>query len=295
MKLAALLALLLVTAPVASADPEAVPLQPYASVRNLGIFTTEADYDAALADKRFRMERIAYASDGLTVHAYVYRPVAAKGRLPVVVFNRGGWTHQSFASEMVSMAHRMAQRGYLVVAPIYRGSGGDAGTDEMGGADLADLFNLLPAIRAMPDADADRLFLYGESRGGMMVYQALRDGFPARAAAVVGAFTDLEAMLANPRWASAGVAIWPDLATNRAAIVERRSAIRWPGRIGAPVLIMHGGADESVELDQAKRMAAALKASGKPHDFQIFEGEGHVIAGKALERDARAADWFARN
>jgi poly(3-hydroxybutyrate) depolymerase len=33
-------------------------------------------------------------------------------------------------------------------------------------------------------ADPARVFLAGESRGGAMVYMALRDGFPARAAAV---------------------------------------------------------------------------------------------------------------
>ena len=48
--------------------------------------------------------------------------------------------------------------------------------------------------------NSEKIYLYGKSRGGMMTYQALRDGFPARAAATVGAFTDLEAMLRKPEW-----------------------------------------------------------------------------------------------
>ena len=55
---------------------------------------------------------------------------------------------------------------------------------------------VLPSVIArIPGADASRLYLAGESRGGAMVYMALRDGFPAKAAAVWGAFTDLEALV----------------------------------------------------------------------------------------------------
>jgi hypothetical protein len=35
--------------------------------------------------------------------------------------------------------------------------------------------------------------MYGESRGGMMTFQAIRRDLPVDAAAVFGAFTDLEA------------------------------------------------------------------------------------------------------
>ena len=111
----------------------------------------------------------------------------------------------------------------------------------------------------MPRADSDRLYLYGESRGGMMVFQAVRDGFPARAAAVVGAFTDLDAMLADPQWQAAGDAIWPDLDSNRAAIVERRSALRWPERITKPLLLIHGADDRSTPVRHAHLLAAARR------------------------------------
>ena len=83
--------------------------------------------------------------------------------------------------------HRLTDAGFAVVAQMYRDSEGAPGRDELGGADLADLMNIQPVIAALPYADAGQMFLYGESKGGMMAPQALRDGFPARAAAVVGA------------------------------------------------------------------------------------------------------------
>jgi dipeptidyl aminopeptidase/acylaminoacyl peptidase len=273
---------------------EKVILPAYASVKGLDHYADAEAYRRAAVDRRFVMERIAYASDGLTVYAYVYRPAASRGRLPVVVFNRGSYIWPAFAAEMLPMAHRMALKGYVVVAPMYRGSGGAAGRDEMGGADLDDLFNLVPVIKAMPFADAGNMYLYGESRGGMMVYQALRDGFPARAAAVYGGFTDMNAMLAGEQGARMGAAIWPDLATNRTTITTRRSALQWPEKITAPILIMHGGADLSVDPSQSLAMAGALQKLGKLYELQIFAGEGHVLTGRAAERDAHAAEWFAR-
>ena len=296
-RLTALLACLSIgTAALARHGPsEAVELPAWESVRGLAQYATPEDYAAARADTRFVMERITYRSDGLSVYAYVYRPRRTSGRLPVVIFNRGSWTWPSFAAEMLVMARRLAERGYLVVAPMYRGSGGSPGRDEMGGADLRDLMNIRSVIRAMPDADARRLFLYGESRGGMMVYQALRDGFPARAAAVVGAFTDLDAMLATPRWAEAAAAIWPELAEHRLEIVRRRSAIQWPDRIRVPVLILHGAEDSLVAPDQSRRLAARLAALRRPHELRIVDGARHILSERAAERDAWVADWFSRH
>lgn len=267
----------------------------YESVRNLDEYATPEQYREAVADRGFVMEQVTYRSDGLDVHAYLYRPAAPSGRMPVIVFNRGSYTWPAFAAELVTMARRLARRGYVVVAPMYRGSGGAAGRDEMGGADLADLFNLLPVIRDLGYADPDRLYLYGESRGGMMVYQALRDGFPARAAAVVGAFSDLERMLAVPRWAEAAATIWPDLSTRRERIVERRSALRWADRIGAPVLILHGARDSAVDPSHALDMAEKLALSGKPYELHIVEGEGHTLSRRASERDQWVTDWFERH
>jgi dipeptidyl aminopeptidase/acylaminoacyl peptidase len=278
-----------------SASTEPVAFPAYETVRGLRNYATPDEYAEAQADSRFVMERIAYPSDGLTVFAYVYRPRVSAGRLPVVVFNRGSWTWPAFAAEMLVMARRLAERGYLVVAPMYRGSGGAPGRDEMGGADLDDLTNILPVIRRMPNADMDRLYLYGESRGGMMVYQALRDGFPARAAAVVGAFTDLEAMLANPQWAQAGAAIWPDLSERRAEIVRRRSAVQWAERIRVPVLILHGGEDSLVSPDQSRRMAERLRAARRPFELRIVDGARHTLTERAAERDAWVSDWFSRH
>jgi len=274
-----------------------VALPGYDSDRGIAWASSREDFDAARADTRYEMLQFTYPSDGLTVGAYLYRPrIPPAGKRPVIVFNRGSFVRPNgFAAEMLAMAHRYAEAGFLVVAPHYRGSNGWAGKDELGGADLHDLMNLAPELQRIPGADFSRVFLAGESRGGAMVYMALRDGFPARAAAVWGAFSDLEPLTA-PGGAQARAAsqVWPDFDQHREEIIRTRSALRWAERIQAPVLIMHGGADEDIPVDQSRRMDAELTRLGKPHQFIVFDGEQHVIGGKGAARDAAAIAWFRR-
>src|SRR6188768_2309608 len=103
---------------------------------------TADDYARATGDRDFVMEKVTYRSDGLDVYAYLYRPATppADRRMPVVVFNRGSYTREEFAPEVLMPGHRLARQGYVVIAPMLRGSGGAPGHDEMGGADLNDIF-----------------------------------------------------------------------------------------------------------------------------------------------------------
>jgi dipeptidyl aminopeptidase/acylaminoacyl peptidase len=252
-------------------------------------------YERARTDRRFEMLKVTYRSDGLPVVAFIYRPAAPGVKQPVVVYNRGSYIRQNAARELLVPMHRLADAGFVVVAPMYRGSEGAPGRDEIGGADLADLMNIQAVIAALPYADAGHMFLFGESRGGMMALQALRDGFPARAAAVVGAFTDLDQYAKDdPQIEAMAPKIFPDYATNRAAIVERRSAVRWADRIGAPLLIMHGGNDTSVNPAHALQLATVLQRNGKPYELVIVAGARHILDPFEAERDERAIRWFRR-
>ena len=284
-------------APVATAlaglQPVTVPA--YDSDRGIGWASSREEFDVARADSRYVFETFTYPSDGLTVGAYLYRDPRAR-HAPVIVFNRGSFVRPNgFAGEMLVMANRYAQAGFIVVAPHYRGSNGWAGKDELGGADLHDLMNIVPELAKIPGADTSHVYLSGESRGGAMVYMALRDGFPARAAAVWGAFTDLEPLTApGGTQARAASLVWPDFEQHRDEIIRTRSALRWPQRIGAPVLIMHGGADQDIPLSQSQRLDAELTRLGKPHELIVFDGEQHVIGGRGAERDAAAVAWFRK-
>lgn len=291
------------TAPPGATAPAILAVKPvafpaYESYRGIARYApTREDYSRAIADSAFVMERLTYRSDDLDVYAYLYRPAVPPKdeKLPVVIFNRGSYVRDDFSPEVLMLGNRLARQGYLVVAPMLRGSGGAPGHDEMGGADLHDLFAVLGVLKDLAYADPARVFLYGESRGGIMCLLAARDGFPARAMAVYGAITDLglfigEGSAARPM----APKIWPGFPANEAEVTEARSAVRWPDRIGIPVLIMNGADDGDVSPLNAIRLAAALEELGKPYELKIFYGEKHVLTGRAVERDEDAVRWFRR-
>lgn len=259
-------------------------------------YATQPEYEAAAADKRYKLEKVRYLSDGLEVVAYIYGPRSSRdARLPVIVFNRGSYVRGDIAAELLPMFHRLAGSGYLVVAPLYRGSDGGEGHDEMGGADLDDLMNIVPVLKRLGAADTRNVFLYGESRGGMMIFQAIRDGFPANAAATYGGFTDLEQMTSGPAGEAMANAIWPDFKKHREAIIERRSAVRWADKLKIPLLLMQGSDDGQVAPTQTLRLATELAKGTSEFGVFIFPGANHTIQQFRNERDRLAIEFFRRH
>jgi dipeptidyl aminopeptidase/acylaminoacyl peptidase len=241
------------------------------------------------------LEKIRYYSDGLAVVAYFYRPRNPEGtRRPVIVFNRGSYVRTDIAPELLPMFHRLATAGFAILAPMYRGSDGGEGRDEMGGSDLNDLMNVMPLLSQLDSLDTRNVFLYGESRGGMMVFQAIRDGFDARAAATVGAFTDLGEMTSSGPGAAMAKSIWPDFDEQRNAIVYRRSAIQWSERLDLPLLLMHGSKDRDVPPTQTLLLAAELAKAQKEFGVIIFPGGNHTLRAYQSERDRQVVEFFRR-
>ena len=270
-------------------------LAPYDSLAHPDRFVDRADYDSTRADSTIRIERVTYRSDSLTVAAYVAAPShGPTGKRPGIVFVRGSWTVRDIGWQLAPMFRRLVRAGFVVIAPLLRGSDGAPGRDEMGGADLADLMCAPALARELGSIDLRRLYLYGESRGGMMVLLALRDRFPACAAATYGAFTDLEGMVAADTTHLEPMArmIWPSWPTERAAIAARRSAQRWPERLRVPLLLMQGTADRQVPPTQAPALAAAVRAAGGRATARLFDGAGHTLRGHEAARDSLAVAWF---
>lgn len=270
-------------------------LPAYSDASGMRPYASQDEYDRARTDARFALERVVYMSDGLPVVAYVYAPARPGPHpAPVVLFNRGGYVQPEIAHQLIAMFHRLAERGFAVVAPLLRGSAGAPGADEMGGADVRDILHAGTLVAGLAGLDAGNQFLYGESRGGAMTFLALKAGYPARAAATFGAFTDLEQLMASnaalydpliPR-------IWPDFASRRGEILTARSAGRWPDALTVPLLLMHGGADRSVDPGQTLALAAGLQRIGRPYELAVFAGDDHVLSAHRIERDAHAAAWF---
>jgi len=266
---------------------------------NIRDIASKEDYERAIRDANFEFQRLKYISDGLKVTAYLYKPTRMTGgKLPAIIFNRGSLILGDIAPELVSMFHRLASEGFVVLAPMYRQSDGGEGRDQMGGGDVNDLMNSVALAKSLEFIDVNNLFLYGESRGGVMTYLAMKKNFPANAAAVYGAFTDMEALIKDrpqvyrPQLLNQ---LWPDFVSHKDEIFRSRSAIFWPESLSIPLLIMHGGADWSVNPSQSLTIAQKLQTLGKTYELIIYAGDGHRLARNQEDRDRRAVAWFKKH
>lgn len=263
-------------------------------VKGAAYFTPEL-YAELTQQTKVSVERIAYESDGLRIDGFLVQPKDA-GSHPTILFLRGG--NRDFGAintrDLLLMTS-WAKRGYVVLASNYRGSPRSEGQDEFGGTDIHDVTALVPLVRRLPSADPDRLFLYGESRGGIMVYRALRGGVQARAVAVNGGVSDLNTG-ERPELEEVYAELMPDYAVEKANRFCRRSAICWPQDISAPVLMLAATGDWRVGTAQPLVLAARLQALGKPYSLRIVQGGMHIYLDEDQQRiDDDVLGFFEAN
>ncbi len=242
--------------------------------------------------------KIKYASDGLRVVGFIYKPKAMGGKkLPVIIWNRGGVGenakigNQNFHS--IYEMHKLASAGFVVLASQYRGTDGGEGIDEIGGADLRDVFNLVQLAKRLPFADTENMFAWGASRGAMMTLQAIRDGLPVKAAVVVGTPTDWNEMIKlNPRLAEELKKVWQNFDERRDEHVKSRSVIYWADKIDVPLLILVGTDDRATPPRMSIGLAEKLAESGAVYELTVYAKDDHLLSLNREDRLRRTIDWF---
>jgi dienelactone hydrolase len=219
-------------------------------------------------------ERATFASDGLDLCAYVYRPTG-RGPHPVVVVNHGSGLDQD---SKPGVAHVLSGAGCLVVVPHRRGYAespgeprtvavtarpGEAGYGEQVArrliAESDDVLAALRFARALPGADARRAAVIGSSYGGInAILAAGRD--PDVAACVSFA-------AAAMTWKHA-----PEVAALLLDMVARARG---------SFLFLQAAND--FDLTPSEALAARCAEIGRPHERVVFppfganEMEGHQI------------------
>ena len=274
---------------------ERVKFPAYASIKDIAWYYPEDQYQAAISDQELLYEKVIYFSDGLKVIAYVTTPSSpVKDKYPVVIFNRGSYVRNDIAFVHAPLFRMLVQNGFIVVAPALRESEGGEGKDELGGKDLADIMHVQELLKKIKIADTENVFMLGESRGGMMTYQAIRNGYPMRAAATIGAITDLAVYIDDQKWEEKTlVGLWSDYGAHKKEILEKRSVLQWDKDINVPVLILHGAKDPQVKPDHALRLAQNFSAKGKTYQLVIFSDGNHILSGSVTaERDREVVQWF---
>ena len=239
------------------------------------------------------------------ISAFVYVPHNAPRdhTHPAIVYVHGGPQSQTVNS-FNRVIQYLANQGYLVIAPNYRGSTGygkeftDANLFDMGGGDLRDVLAAADWIQQTGYVDPKKLVIMGGSYGGYMTMMAMTKAPEVWAAGValvpfVNWFTEVQnedAVLRQDDLSTMG-----DPVKNK-ELWEDRSPINFVDRIKAPVLLFAGGNDPRCPKSEAQQVADAIKKRGGAVELKIYEKEGHGFARVENQIDAytRVAEFLKK-
>ena len=244
------------------------------------------------------------SKDGkFTISAFVYVPynLPRQPVSPAIVYVHGGPTSQTVNS-FNRFVQYMANQGYLVIAPNYRGSTGygkefqHANLFDMGGGDLQDVLAAAEWIKQTGYVDPKKLILMGGSYGGYMTMMGVTKAPEVWAAGVpivpfVNWFTEIQNE--DPVLQQSDLATMGDLTKNK-ALYEDRSPINFIHQVKAPLLLLAGGHDPRCPHEESQQVVDAIRKRGGVVEFKVYENEGHGFSKVENQIDAykRAAEFL---
>ncbi len=198
----------------------------------------------------------------------VYRPAAANGPLPALVFVYGGSWDSGRRQDYEFAARALASLGYLVFVPDYRLVPEYLYPVFVDDVALAIQYAQKSAVQS--GGNGEQTYLVGHSAGGYNIAQAVLnpafnvDGITA-VATLAGPFDFLP--FDSPK-STAAFSKYPNLASTQPIAHVSKDA--------PPFLILHGTGDTTVKPRNGKELARRLKDAGSVVQHTEYSGVSHV-------------------
>jgi len=259
---------------------------------------------------------VSYLSEGLKIYALMTVPNGEKPPTgwPVVIFNHGYIPPDVYVTteRYVAYVDLIARNGYIVFRSDYRGHANSEGI--AGGAYsrpdyTVDVLNAVASMKKYPDADPNRIGMWGHSMGGYITLRSMviTDDIKAGViwAGVVGSYEDL---LYNWR---RGTGSSPDSQPRpgswRSTFVEQYgspeenpefwdsiSANAYLAEISGPIQLHHGTNDTDVPLLFSENLFFQMLDAGQYVELYKYEGDNHNISNYFSTAMARTIEFFDR-
>ncbi|WP_017446982.1 alpha/beta hydrolase family protein [Gayadomonas joobiniege] len=231
------------------------------------------------------------ASDGLKIPTLLTRPKHEKsGKRPLIVMPHGGpRSHDTFGFDY--MAQFLANRGYMVIQPQFRGSSGfgfrfaNKGYGEWGQKMQSDLNDAVNFAVTKHNADPERVCMVGWSYGGYaaLLGAALNSDI-YRCVVSINGVSDLVEMLSYLEERHGEdheiTYYWKSTITKHISSekeVAKISPINHIENFNVPVLLFHAKDDLIVPPVQSENIYDALLDAGKKVELIQLDQEGHSI------------------
>lgn len=234
------------------------------------------------------------ARDGLEIPAYLTLPrgVEPRGLATVILPHGGPWARDLWGYD--PYAAFLANRGYAVLQPNFRGSTGygkaflNGGNGEWGtGAMQHDISDGVAWLIDQGIADPDRVAIFGGSYGGYATLAGLAFTPELYAAGIsyVGPSNIITLLNSIPPYWAAIRNIFnvrvgdPEDPEDRQRLMEQ-SPLFSAEKITAPLLVVQGANDPRVKKRESEQIVVALREMGRGVEYMLAEDEGHGFAGR---------------
>lgn len=239
-----------------------------------------AEYQLAKTESIFYQAR-----DGQKIHALLTLPVDKEPKnLPLIMMPHGGPHGIRDSLVFDRQVKLLAQHGYAVLQPNFRGSGGfgkqfeTAGYRNWGRVMIDDMTDGVQFLVKKEIVDPARMCTFGASYGGYAaVMSVIREPDLYRCAVgYVGAY-DLALMYksGDTRRFMSGMTYWETVLGRDESNLREQSPVHRVSELKVPVFIVHGAKDERVTIDHANALRSALDEKGLPYQWLVKPNEGH--------------------
>lgn len=260
---------------------------------------------------------ISYQSEGNKIYALLTIPFGEKPPTgwPVIIFNHGFIPPEQYRTteRYVAYVDNLARAGYIVLRSDYRGHGfseGEATGGYSSPAYTVDVLNAVAAIKAYPDADPNRIGMWGHSMGGQITLRAMVVSEDIKAGVIWGGVVaSYPELVYNWRRPEDGPTRTPDptrpwrrwreelidtygTPEENPAFWASISPNAYLADLSGPIQLHHGGADHSVPVEFSEMLFAEMQAAGQPVELYLWEGDDHDITTYFTPAMQRSIEFF---
>jgi uncharacterized protein len=244
-----------------------------------------------------------YQSEGFTNYALLTIPFGEKPESgwPVIVFNHGFIEPEVYRTteRYIAYVDGFARSGYIVFRPDYRGHGSSEGEARgaYGRPDYTiDVLNAVVALKAFPDADPQRIGMWGHSMGGYITLRAMVVDPDIKAGViwggVVAAYEDMVNINGRPRFGTRTLIQNYGLPEEDPEFWASISANSYLTDLSGPLQLHHGGADGTVPTYFSYYLAEEARQAGQTAELFVYDGDDHNISKYFTAAILRSIDFF---
>jgi dipeptidyl aminopeptidase/acylaminoacyl peptidase len=257
---------------------------------------------------------VSYLSEGLKIYALMTVPNGEKPATgwPVIIFNHGFIPPDVYVSteRYIAYVDLIARSGYIVFRSDYRGHGNSEG--EAGGAYsrpdyTVDVLNAVSTMKRFPEADPNRIGMWGHSMGGYITLRSMVITGDIKAgviwAGVVASYPDL--LYRWRRASSSSVPSTPRPGSWRTMLVETYgspeenpefwnsiSANSYLADLSGPIQLHHGTLDEDVPLEFSELLFYQMLEAQQYVELYKYDGDNHNISNYFSTAMQRTIEFF---